>query len=598
MLVPRPALAWLETAIQSDDVTIEVDRAGRAVVTHQLIMKVRGGPLRSYRIEGVDADAEPLPDGVVSPARPGSRATAAIPLKLAVGADGGLVIDIDHPRGIRRGTFLFEFKYVTDLSSGDRIRREGGSVELSWVGPRFQDGIDSARVVFRLPAAPNPPQLPEVAEDPAGVNIGEELGGVFLSNLRRGHDSDELEVVRPHVAKGEPVVWRIVADPKAFEAFQVVDEPVAFEPPPAERGASPRQRAVLAAIGLVIALLYALLVMLKARLVRRASELRGAEARALVPLPTPLRAALAGAALAGSVAIGALTGHPTAAGLVLVLAVVLAAHRSPRIGQTMRGPGRWLPLSDDEALERSATDAPALPGRFLDVGAPSGFVLLALLVAGFAHAAHRVMQLSPYHGLMLGIGAAALLPIFCTGRARELPCDPVAAPRKTLRWLAKKLRKDAGLRVVAWARIPDGQRDPDELRLKLMPRHATSGLRGIEVGLEYHQGAGGFVALPCVLVRAVDGSASYEALPRSVVWTRGRSAEERVASIRPKLPTRAMCLRLVRRLARLLTAPPRRESKRPAAVRRSQRPTSAAIAAGRGSSTANPPTVSSPSHAM
>ena len=158
-------------------------------------------------------------------------------------------------------------------------------------------------------------------------------------------------------------------------------------------------------------------------------------------------------------------------------------------------------------------------------------------------------------------------------------------------WLAARLRRDTGLKVVPWARIPEGRTEPDELRLLVMPRAALGGLMAIEIGMEYEQGGGGPVALPCVIVRALDGSPSYRALPRTVVWTRGRKAEERVAVIRLSLPTRAALLSLVERLIKLL-----RED-RPRGPRAAQVSSKAKNSAGKGSSTAKPRRTSSPVHA-
>ncbi|MGE3668199.1 MAG: hypothetical protein AB7K71_01005, partial [Polyangiaceae bacterium] len=90
------------------------------------------------------------------------------------------------------------------------------------------------------------------------------------------------------------------------------------------------------------------------------------------------------------------------------------------------------------------------------------------------------------------------------------------------------------------------------------PRRGLRGLRAIEVGLEYHQTGTGPVGMPCVIVRVQDESAAYAALPRSVVWTRGRDEDERVTILRPKLPTYSMTLALVERLLIVLAARKRR----------------------------------------
>ena len=132
--------------------------------------------------------------------------------------------------------------------------------------------------------------------------------------------------------------------------------------------------------------------------------------------------------------------------------------------------------------------------------------------------------------------------------------------RKLLCAMAKTLGRDDRLQVGLVARMPNTDQAPDEVRITVAPKRAKRGLIAIEVGVEQHQGGGGPIAMPVVVVRAIDGSDSYLSLPRSVTWTRGREDNERVAIIRPKLPTRAMCLALVRRVAGILTG--QAESKR------------------------------------
>ncbi len=575
-LVSGQASAWIETSIKSDDVTLELDSDGNAVVTHELLMKIRGGPLTELQLQGVDSDAEALPDASVAPARHGSR-SRAIPLLPTIDGDV-LRLAIDHPKGIRRGTFLFRFSYRTSLGGRGLIRPDGSEVEIRWVGPRFDDGIDSARVLFRVPSAQNPPHLFEGQEDPRGLGLIEEIDGVFLSNLRRGQTHDELEVIRPHVAKGEPVVWKIRADGKIFGMTAPVASPA---PAPYERQTPPAERALAIGGVILLAVLYALLVGLKARAVSRASRLRGAEARPLVALPLAARAAFGGATLGAAAAVGVLTTQPTAAGALLALAMMLAAHRSPALRHSMRGPGEWV---ESAKLHRS----PSVPGGVLDIGTLAGAAFLLGLLAVFGGGVYWLWRHSTYQALMLALGAASLLPIFCTGRRSELPPDPVEGALGFLNRVKKKLGKMPGVSVKLVARIASGQSAPDELRLVVTPTRPLSGMRAIELGFEYHQGAGGFVSLPCAIVRAVDGSDAYESLPRSVVWSRGRDADERVALIRPKLPSVGLSVALLKRLSLRLT---NRSRPRQTASKVSN-------SAGSSSLTSNPSTVSSPAHAM
>jgi hypothetical protein len=244
----------------------------------------------------------------------------------------------------------------------------------------------------------------------------------------------------------------------------------------------------------------------------------------------------------------------------LVLAMALAVQFAMPAKVVLRGPGQWLPLSDAEAFARSTQ---AAPGRFLDAGAWPGLATFALSCGLFVVGALFLFPRAPYQALLLLLGMPCLLPLFFTGRAGQLPADPATKPRALLASLAKKLRRHEAVKVVPWARIPEGAREADELRLLLQVPGALRGLLGIEVGVEYTAGIGGSGAALFVLVRAREGSQAVAALPRDVIWTRGRKADERAAVLRPRLPTQSDCIALALELASLLREgdlPSKRES--------------------------------------
>lgn len=578
LVASGPALAWIETTLRSDVVTVDVDPDGQATIQHELVMRIRGGPLKGFELDGVDADAAVLANATVVPVT-GATAADTLPLLLERREDGVLRIDVDHARGLRRGTYLFRFGYKTNLAARGLIEADGSSVAIRWVGPRLSDGLDSARTVFRLPTAPEPPRLPNPETE--AMNEG---GGVFLSTLRRGADKDELEVVRPHVAKGEPVVWRVLASRHAFPAHGAGGDTPRDRPMPTVT--TPRERVVFGSVLAGVALLMALLVFFKERSANLAATERSARARALIPLPGFARAALAGAALAGAVAIAWKTAWPTAAGVLLVLAMALGTQLGPREIPALRAPGRWLPLSDADAFRKERGSA---PGRWLDAGTLAGLLLFVLLLVGVLAVAAWLFPRSPYHALCAALGSAVLLPVFCTGRQAALPPDRAVAPARPLQNIATRLRENAQLKVVPWARIPSGQSEPDELRLLVMPRRAQLGLTAIEVGMDYHVTGAGVLRLPWVMIRVTEGTEAHQALPRSLRWTRGRKAEERVALLRPALPTAASCLELVGEVAAALTETPARARRQPAIkLTRS---------AGSGAVAANSASVPSPAHA-
>ncbi|HEY6560252.1 MAG TPA: hypothetical protein VI072_23365 [Polyangiaceae bacterium] len=551
LVLVRPAAAWTETTVKSHLVTVDVERDGSAVIGHELLVRVRGAAMTQLDIDGISADAEPLPDAAAAFATSGVAGETVYPLLLNTGEDGVLRVEVDAKKGLRQGTYLFKFRYRTRLLEEKKLVLRGSWVEVRWIGPRLADGLDSARVIFRIPTASTPPKLPDESEERGAPT---ELQDTFLTNLRRGSPKDELEVVRPHIAKGEPVLWRILASPKAFDVF-ASSAPAATQPgvgrhAPKSKDAPLGELIWLLALGFV-ALAYGVLVFWKARAVAAACERSHANARALIPIFALGRAALAGVALAGACFLALYVRAPTAAAAVFLVCSMLAAHARPRAIQPPRGPGRWLPLRDEEAFAAS----PRPPGHWLDAGTRRGAACFAGLMAVLLAGAWLVFRAHPYEGLLLSLSSSALLPVFFTGRSAELLPDPAFAPRRFLRWQAERLKKDATLKVVPWARVPDLGSEMDELRLLVLPRRAKTGLVGLEVGVEYCSGAGGPIALPFVLVRALDGAAACAAFPEHSTWTRGRKPEERVLVLQPRLPTRAGCRALLLELIERLRAP-------------------------------------------
>src|SRR5258708_4248287 len=109
--------------------------------------------------------------------------------------------------------------------------------------------------------------------------------------------------------------------------------------------------------------------------------------------------------------------------------------------------------------------------------------------------------------------------------------------------MARKLRKLRGVRVVAWARLPEGSDQFDELRLLTAPKVPLRGFTGIEIGLVGVSGAGGFIYLPEVLVRVVDASPCHEAFVQflpGLHWIRGRRAV--VAGVVDAAPCHESCV--------------------------------------------------------
>lgn len=546
--------AWTETRVKAHTATLDVERDGSATVQHEVVLGVRGGPLREFEIQGLDPDAEPAGVATAVP-RVRYGVPTPIPVSVSRGEDGTLKLGIPRNSGLRTGSYTLAFRYKTQLLLRDRLRRRGASAELEWIGPRFADGIDVAKVIFRLPEGPTLPVLSEgVESDDSAL-----MANAFLSSVRHVSGKAEITLVRPYIARGEPAVWRVLASAQSFDGLP--------EPPPRFASGSqgallldpPRQRLAWLFSGVLLALAYGGLVLLKWSLHRRDCLAAGAEPRPLVPLPSAARAALAGCLFTFSVALGGLGDHPTLAALALLITLSLAALRAPRVSAIPRGPGQWLALNDADAFTNHTRRA---YGRWLDAGTGLGAGMLALLGMALIWVCAGIAAHSPYHALALGLAASALLPVFVTGRVSSLPVDFCGSQCRILRRIAERLRAGSALRVVAWARIADGARDPDELRVLVRVPCAKDGLLSIEVGLEQQRSLAGFVSLPFVLVRVREDSEAQAALPRSLLWQRGRKPNERVALVRPALPTVGFSSALVEELAAQVSGVVRTNSRR------------------------------------
>jgi hypothetical protein len=576
------AAGWVETRVTAHAATVDVERNGTATVSQELGVRLRGGPLSEVSLAGVDSDAEPLPDATVICTD--DQKFGTVPLSVERQPDSSLKLTVERDRGLRTGSYVFRFSYRTELGKRELIRRTGSHVEIRWVSPRFDDGLDSARVTFRIPEASVAPMLPDLNVASGAVSELDELGGVFVGNLRRAPGKDELEIVRPHVARGEPALWRVWVADSALDGFgppAAAKTPLVFTSH--ELGESPKERLswLLGALG--AGLVFGCLVLTKWRGFQAAASLRGAEARSLLPLNVGLRAALGGAFMGLAVIAGGRWDEPTLVGVLLLAAMACSALYARAGRPAPRGPGQWLPLSEADAFARGAA---RLPGAFLDASTwRGGLVLLSLL--GAAVAAHIWQrQYSPYRAVELLIGATVLLPVFLTGRASELPAVPGRDPQRTLERIRGSLKK-LGLRAVPLARLPQGTSLPDELRLLVQPRGAQNGLMALEVGADHTLGLGGAVAEPYVLLRVREGSPCSALLPPQTSFQRGRKPDERVAVLRPKLPTVAETAALASELVRLVTQPAPPPSSK---ILRSS--------LGRGASALKPARAVSPAHAM
>ena len=90
------------------------------------------------------------------------------------------------------------------------------------------------------------------------------------------------------------------------------------------------------------------------------------------------------------------------------------------------------------------------------------------------------------------------------------------------------------LKVIAWARFPNGEPAPDELRLRVLAPLTVPGFVALEVA--YNDPVGDQVPAAWVILRVLEGTAAQQLWPGQLVWQRWRRADERVAIIRLQWP--------------------------------------------------------------
>jgi hypothetical protein len=531
---PTTASAYYEEAhVVADEVRITVDTAGSARVEHQLSWHVIAGQFHALDFPGgMDASVRPEPEATVT-AEDGRVVEAALGQR----DDHTLRVAFSEPKGIRHGRYKVRLAYRVDLVEMHSLVREGAMWRLHWQGPAWPDGYDSAHVTFELPPSIDEPRC-------ARADDGTE-GGV-LCTLRRAPDKDEIELVKPHVARHEVVAWAVRVAPRAFPD---IHDPSLRPPPlpsvePQRRGLP---RLLFFAGLLAIALTYGSLVRRKAIAFDELCRVYGARAKGLVPGPLWLRATLAGTGIAAGVLAEAIHA-PTTGGACIALGMAMACVLPPQARAPVRGPGRWLALRPHEAFEHRVSKDPFDPLSFR--GAVAALGVLAFL-AGLGLLLRPYCSEAPYFA---ALDALAWLPLVATGRRSQLPPDGRAGAL-WLRRLFERLSKDRALRVAPWARVPVGRVDPDEVRILAVPRAGMPGLVGIEVGLAWPSDPTSYVATPAVIVRVHESTAAWVRMTSLAPFARsvpGRKPEERVYRFVPRIPTREGTFALVRRLGQEL----------------------------------------------
>ena len=360
VLAAPSAAQALEVHFAGDDVRVTVDAAGQARVEHALAYRVSGGALKGFDLTGIE------PEAVLDPVAPVAvdgevRNAAHVERK----SDRALHVTMDPSQHLEKGhpTLLVRVGYTVDLVQARELVSDGAMWRLAWSAPVAPEGYDAARVVLDLPAAPTEPRA--AAADGTVSDDGR------VVTLRRGQERDELEMARPHVARGEAAAWMARVDPRAFPR---VSDPSLRPPAPVAENQGQGRAWWTWLLALVAGIAFGAVASAKTTRFARACTARGVVAKGLVSgVPAALRAWMAGGrsrrrspARWGICRRGGRRGDRRSPWRSLRI-----ARPSPLVSP--RGPGQWLALSPGDAFApRTASADP------LDVATRSGKWTLAL----------------------------------------------------------------------------------------------------------------------------------------------------------------------------------------------------------------------------
>lgn len=533
-LLVSPAHAWVEISVRSSATTVAVAETGGATVSHEWLLRVKGGPLRTITIEGVDSDAT-LMDGATL-VRASSGQVAGVPVALTGQREGQtLHLEVAYNKGLPAGAYLLRFAYATNLQERGLIRAAGARAAVEWQSPVYRDGIDSLKVRFIFAHAPVAPHLEQAADTELSrkqdkVQVVSTDSGVFLSEVQREADSDVLTLTRPHVARQERVTWRMLVSPSSVGLTATTS--TASSPPPSGAYVPPQQRLWPYAVTLSFAAVFVLVLFFK---------LRTGEFAPLVGMKRRYRLPLTFALVSASLWCALVQEWPSVAACLLFTACVLALTRAEYEPSAARGPGEWRAVSPSTLPYVPPRQAAG--SRWLDVGAIPGLLVFLTFTGGTALVGLRMIGVSPYISATALFYAMAFVPLFFTvGGKRRL--SPVGEQLLFLGPLEKRLAPAIGS-VEFIGRFPTGAERPDEVRLQVRPVAPRAGFRSCQVALECTQGAFGRILTPAILVRVDDRSDAYQSLPRDGQWSRGRHTEERVVVLRPRLPLRSVTVDLL-----------------------------------------------------
>lgn len=517
-LAPGRARAWTDATVRSASAHVDVAPDGTAEVEIVARLRVDGGWLESFELDGLDPDLALREDA--PPTFVDELTGARLAPRVESAGEGRVIFAFRRRMAPRRGEYAVRVAYRTSLAHR-ATEVDGGDVRVRWTLPSWRYGLDDVSITIDAPEGAR--YVPGEGDD-GTVEIARSAleGGRARIVLRRVHLPRTREwtavIAVPAAAMAASLRAPLAARPAAPPPPRAADDGGGSEP-----------------IGLAgLAVLLALLALAKIHLTARAAEAARAAPSPVVPLGAGPRSVLVVALGTGACAV-ALAGLDGLSGPALALAALsgVAALALHRRGGAPRAPrlGSFRPASqgDLRAARRALLRERLGPAAWLDPSCVPGAALLAAICAAPLLAWAEGALPVP---LPTALAVAALASAIVLGGSRRALPSPPLVDLAHLLAIARRARADLAserrfaLRPVLHA---DVRGEPQEARLRVVLGTTPKGLLRLDVVRAIAAGRAQLAHATVLLIVAREGSPADRALAERFPASEIARAPRRVA---------------------------------------------------------------------
>ncbi|MBK8170121.1 MAG: hypothetical protein IPK60_07220 [Sandaracinaceae bacterium] len=184
LAAPTSAYAWTDASVQTVRAVVDIDRHAVAHVTLVAKVRVHGGWLTDFEVDGLDPDLDL--DGQGTPWATDEAGVGYTPAVTRV-SEGRVRVSFERRNAPRRGICEIGFHYRTVLAHrATAPSNEGQSIRVRWTLPAWQTGLDGVTLAVSVPGRAEDVYTDDEERDVATVQRTFEHGKTTLT-YRRVH---------------------------------------------------------------------------------------------------------------------------------------------------------------------------------------------------------------------------------------------------------------------------------------------------------------------------------------------------------------------------------------------------------------------------